>query len=323
MDYLDTNKQFRHRIILLVGYVRVAVAIGIATLVLLYEAYGFGLGKNGTVIQNGLAFFSSQPNPATVYVNGVNKAKTNARLVLPSGIYHIKLQRDGYRSWQRTIELDGGSVAHFDYPFLFPQTLVSKKIQTYAAAPGLVTQSPDRRWLLVEQPGSMTNFDLFDLKNPTKAPTTLSLPANILTKAVGSESWQLEEWADDDQHLVLQHNYDGKSEFILVDRSDPIQSQNLNTTLGATPAKLTLDNKKYDKYYLLDAAGTLQTASLQTPTPTTVLQHVLAYQSYGTDTLLYATDGGAQPARLTSNWPSAAKPTPYTPSRPARPTWST
>jgi hypothetical protein len=300
MDYLDPKKQFRHRIIMLVGYVLIAIAITIATLVLLYQAYGFGIGKNGTVIQNGLTFFSSQPHPANIYINNqIESVTTNTRLALPAGIYHIKLTRTGYRGWQRSIELDGGSVEHFDYPFLFPTTLTNKKIHPFAAAPGLFTQSPDRRWLLVETPGSMTNFEVYDLKNPTKTPTDISLPANLLTKATTSESWLLEEWADDNQHVVLQHNYGGKTEFILVDHTNPTQSLNLNTTLSSSPTKLTLNNKKYDRYYLYDApTGVLQTASLQTPAAAPVQQHVLAYQSYGTGTLLYVTSSGAPAGKV-------------------------
>jgi hypothetical protein len=300
MDYLDTKKQFRQRIILMVGYVLVAVAIAIATLILLYQAYGFGIGKNGAVIQNGLTFFSSQPHPASIYINNkLESVSTNTRLVLPAGIYHVKLTRNGYRDWQRTIELDGGSVEHFDYPLLFPSSLTTKKIQTFAAAPGLVTQSPDHRWLLVEDPSSMTNFNVYDLKNPTKPAVAVTLPASLLSKATDSESWQLGEWADDNQHVLLQHDYDGKTEFIMLDRTNPDQSVNLNTTLADSPSKLTLKNKKYDQYYVYDAAtAALQTASLKTPQLTPVLQHVLTYQSYSDDTLLYVTDEGAAAGKV-------------------------
>jgi hypothetical protein len=296
MDYLDPKKQLRQRIILLMGYVLVAIAIVIATLILLYQAYGFGIGKNGTVTQNGLTFFSSQPHPANIYVNNqLESATTNTRLVLLAGIYHVKLTRSGYHDWQRIIELEGGSVEHFDYPLLFPKTLTIKKIQTYTTAPGLMTQSPDHRWLIVEQPGSMTNFDVYDLKNPSKPPTTtVSLPANLLTKAVTSEAWQLGEWADDNQHVLLQHSYDDKTEFIMLDRTNPGQSLNLNSSLSVNPTKLTLKNKKYDQYYIYDATTkALQTDSLQTTPVTPLLQHVLAYKSYGNDTLLYVTDSDA------------------------------
>ena len=300
MDYLDPQKQFRHRIILLTGYVFIALAIIIGTLILLYEAYGFGLGKNGTVIQNGLFFFSSQPNPANIYVNGVlNSAQTNTRLVLPAAIYHIKLSRNGYRSWQRTIELDGGSVEHFDYPFLFPTKLTSKKLQPYTAAPSIVTQSPDHRWLVVQESNAPTTFDVYDLSNPTKAPTDISIPASLVTKATSGESWQLGEWADDNQHILLQHNYDGKAEFILVDRTNPSQSLNLNTTLSANPTKLTLNNKKYNQYYLYDAASSsLSTSTLSSPPAVPVLQGVLAYQTYASNTVLYATASGAPSGKV-------------------------
>jgi PEGA domain-containing protein len=301
MDYLDPKKQFRHKIILMIGYVLVGIAIAIGTIVLLYQAYGFGLGKNGTVIQNGLFFFSSQPHPADIYVDGALKpVKTNTRLSLPAGIYQVTLKRDGYRDWQRTIALDGGSVEHFDYPLLIPKVLTSKKVKTYDPAPGLSTQSPDHRWLLVQQPGTLTGFDIYDLKNPTKAPATLSLPGNLLSKATGAEGGlQLGEWAGDNRHVLLQHAYDGKTEFIMVDRTDPAQSVNLNTTLSASPAKLTLNNKKYDQYYLYDAAAArLQTASLKAPAAQPYLEHVLGYKSYGSDTMLYVTDNGATAGKV-------------------------
>jgi hypothetical protein len=303
MDYLDAKKQVREHIILMIGYILVALAITIATLILVEQAYGFGLAKNGTVIQNGLVFFSSQPNPANIYINGVlNPNATNARLFLPSGVYSVKLTRTGYRDWQRTIVFEAGSVEHFDYPLLFPNTLTTQKIQTYNAAPGLVTQSPDRRWLLVEQPNSSSSFDLYDLKDPAHPTmTAFTLPASLLSKATSTESWQLDGWADDNQHVLLTHLYDGKTEYILVDRANPSQSVNLNNTLGTNPTQLTLDNKKYDKYYVYNtnSDNTLETATLETGTVLTpYLQDVLAYQSYGSNTMLYVTSDGAPTGKV-------------------------
>jgi len=284
---------------LFVGYGLIGVAIVIATLVLLYQAYGFGLGKNGSVIQNDLTFFSSQPNPASIYVNGsLKNVSTNTRLVLPAGRYNVALARDGYRDWQHTIELSGGHVEHFDYPFLFPKQLTTKKLQSFAAAPGFSTQSPDRRWLLVQQPTGFSKFELYDLKNPAKEPTSLSLPDNLISAATGAQSWQLVEWAGDQDHVLLQHDYDGKTEYILVNRPDPNQSVNLNTSLSLSPAKLALKDKKFDQYYIYDAAGSLQTASLKNTTPVPRLQNVLAYKSYGSDTVLYVTAKDAPAGRV-------------------------
>ncbi len=296
MDYLDPKRKLRDHLVLMIGYVLVTLVIAIATLVLVYQAYGFGLSKNDTVIQSGLVFLSSQPNPANIYINGVlNANKTNTQLFLPSGVYTVTLTRNGYRPWQRTITFDAGAVEHFDYPVLFPIKLVTSRVHTYSTAPPLVTQSPSRQWLLVERPGSITNFDLYNLKNSAKpVMTQFSLPSGLLSKAISSESWKIDGWADDNQHVLLTHIYDGKREYIMVDTANPSQSVNLSNTYGS-PTELTLINKKYNDYYIYNAASqTLETASLSSGnTLTPFLQGVLAYKSYGNHTVLYVTASGA------------------------------
>lgn len=301
MDYLNIQKTRRHYIILMVGYILIGVGIVLGTRLLLEAAAGYGLGKNGTVIQNGEVYFSSQPHQASIYLDGqLNPKKTNTRLLLPANVYQVKLSRAGYRDWQRVVNLNGGSVEHFDYPLLFPTKLVTKKLASYNTAPDVMTQSPDRRWLLVQEPGALTTFDVYDLNSPDKASTDISLPAGVATTATSNESWQFVDWADDNQHVLLQHNYDGKTEFILLDRSDPTQSVNLTTTLATTGSEtISLNNKKYDQYYIYDqTTGVLQTASLGAPTLVPRLDHVLAYKSYGNDIIIYVTDDGAPTGKV-------------------------
>lgn len=298
MDYLDPQKQSRHRIIMLVGYVVIAIAIVTATMILMYQAYGFGIGQHGTVIQNGLVFMSSQPVSAQISIDGVNKTQTSARLVLPSGIYNFKLTRSGYHDWQRAIEVQGGSVTHYDYPLLIPTTLKPVKLQDFTVAPYTTTQSPDRRWLLIQRVNTPT-FDLFDLKSTTKLPITLSLPVSIITKAKASESWQTLDWADDNQHLLVQHNYDSKFEYILIDRQNIDQSVNLSTTLAISDARLSLREKKYDQYYVYDnATASLKTAGLITPVLAPLLERVLSYKTYGPGSVLYITDTEAPAGKV-------------------------
>ncbi|HVX24307.1 MAG TPA: PEGA domain-containing protein [Candidatus Saccharimonadales bacterium] len=293
MDYLDPKRQARHRLILFTGYICTAVAIFFATWLLLYVAYGFGISSDGKVIQNGLVFVSSQPHPAMISVDGRRvKDTTNTRLQLPSDRYEIMLSRPGYRNWRRSIDLLGGDVRHFDYPLLIPTNLQTTSVTTYTSAVPFTTQSLDRRWLLVQRPTSILSFDLYDLKNPNQAATTVALPSNLLTTGK-QQSWQLISWADDNRHVLLAHVYDGKTEYILVDWTTPNQSVNLTRTLNVTPRALTLDNQKYNQYILYTSSHSLQTISLQSSTPTTFLNQVLAYQTYGKNGVLYVTSKGA------------------------------
>lgn len=301
MDYLDPKKQARHHIILFTGYILIAIAIVITTLILVYQAYGFGIGKNGDVIQNGLVFFSSQPSGADIYLNGQrNNARTNSRIVLPEGIYQVKLERKGYRSWERKIELSGGKVKHFDYPFLLPETLSSRRLHTYASAPGMVAQSPDRRWLIVQQPTDQTKFDVYDLKNPENPAEVLALPSALITKpATPGERWEATEWASDNKHVLVKHYFDSKTEYILINREDSQRSRNLTTNLNLSSGELSLRDKKFDLYYLYDSTKkTLRTLGLSEPQATAVQDEVLAFKSYGSKTIVYATSVGAPNGRV-------------------------
>ena len=298
MDFLDPKKHRRHMIQLMVGYVLIGSAILIATVILLELAYGYGL-KNGQVIQNGLVFVSSQPNPAVISFNGkVIKARTNTRQLLQSGTYTMRLSLTGYQDWQQTIDVEGGSVAHYDYPFLFPNKLVTTTIKTYSASPSLTTGSPDLRWLLVTQPSNAAAFDMYDLKNPKLAPTVLTVPADVISTGT-TQSWSSPVWADDNRHVLVKHSYDGSYEYVLIDRQDPTQSVNLTKTLNAGASIITLLNDKYNQYYVYDASTqVLTTATLANPTETPYLQNVLAYQPYGSNSMLYATTDGAETGKV-------------------------
>lgn len=299
MDFLDPKKHRAHLIRLMIGYVLIGTALILTAVILLYRAYGFGL-KNGEVIQNGLIFVSSRPNPADMYVNGKKQDKTtNARLLMPAGQYAFVLEREGYRPWKRAINVEGGAVVRFDYPVLFPAKLTTTTAKRYEARPALTTQSPDRRWLLV-QSGAYTAFEVYDLNRDESeiAPEAFTLPENLFSLTQGTHSWQIVEWSSDNRRVLLQHiveqNGQPANEYILVDRENPDESVNLTRTLG-TAGKLLLRDKKYDQYYVFNQqAGQLSTASLEEPEPHLLLEDVLDYKPHGKDVILFATNQGAE-----------------------------
>lgn len=292
MEFLNPKQQRRHTIQLYIGYALVGIAIIIATTILLYQAYGFGLDKNGQVIQNGLLYLSSQPGGADITLNGTDKGTTNSRFNVPAGQYAVSLKRDGYRDWNRQVTVDGGAVARFDYPFLFPDELKTTSAQTFETAPLFTTESPSRRWLLMAQPngsGTGLTFIQRDLQNPTDATTSFSPPATIVAQK-GADSWQVIEWANDNRHALIKHNFEGGLEYILLDRQTPAQSINLSTTLDTTVSDIRLLDKRADTFVLYDAATqVVSKVSLKNTTPVTFAERVIAFQTYGDNTLLFVT----------------------------------
>jgi hypothetical protein len=297
MEFLDPKNQRAHTIRLFIGYVLIATALVLTTIILLYQAYGFGL-KNGQVIQNGLIFVSSTPGSADIYVNGKKRPETtNSRLLLPAGQYSFELQRAGYHSWKRAISLEGGALQRFDYPMLFPSKLVTQTTKKYTVKPTLTTQSPDRRWLITQTNTDYRTFDVFDLTKPDKDPTVISLPQTV-SALQGTSSWKLVEWSNDNSHVLLQHSTDNAghkaTEYILLSRDKPEESVNLTTALGLNPTTLALRDKKFDQYFIYTQEDQkLQTASIAQPKPVLLLDHILGFKTYGDKTVLYATDKGA------------------------------
>ncbi len=304
MDFIDPLKRRHHKIRLILGYVVLGTAILLTALILLYQANGYGFGKNGQIIQNGLVFVASTPSPANIYLNGsLSQSATNARLELPAGQYTLQLTRRGYRPWIRAIGVEGDSVEDFTYPFLFPTDLVTTSVQDYSVQPALETQSPNRQWLLLEQPASVGSFDEYDLSNPKQLATTVStiaIPTGILTASTGDQSLQLVSWSADNRHVLLLHTYSGGSEYIMFDRQVPSDSLNLTKTLGlSSGVQLSLNNAKYDQYYLYDpTAQTLSTASINTPAPVVLQNQVLSYTTYGGSSVLYVTSTAAPAGKV-------------------------
>lgn len=295
MDFLDPKKKKAHRIRLYLGYFLMAIALSIGTLILLYEVSGYDYDrKTGTVIQNGLVFVDSHPEQSQIYVNGKAEGETDTRLTLPSGQYEFEMRRNGYRTWKRSFNLEGSSVERLNYAFMFPDKLESTDAQLYASAPKFSTQSPDRRWLLVQKPGSLADFDMIDLNSDNDTVTGLTVPQNLLAAAAGEHSLEEEEWSTDNRHVLLKHTYQGGFEYIMLDREQPSQSINITKTLNIPITEVAMRDKKFDQLHILDGnGGILRFANTKTKEMTILARRVLAFKSYGDDVILYVTEEGA------------------------------
>lgn len=293
MDFLDPRLRRAHRRRLMIGYVLMGIVVGIATLLIVYLAYGYDIDrKTGNLIQNGIVFVDSNPRGARVYLNDVQQSSsTDLRLALPAGVYTIRLERDNYRTWERTFNLRGGEIERLVYPYLIPNDFVTNDVYAYDVTPALVTQSLDRRWVLVQKAGQTYQFDLFDLDDYQKAPTTILLPLSILTEPTAESSISVIEWSSNNRHVLIKRSFNQSSEYLLLDRESPNESINLNVTLGISPAEIRMRNKRQDQFYYLDAsAGTLRIANTRDRTLSApIATGVIDYRTYGDDMIIYVT----------------------------------
>jgi len=301
MDFLDARKKRAHAIRLFIGYGLIGILLFITTMILVFEARGYDVNRRtGEIIQNGLLFVDAHPETANIYLNGEAKGTTDSRMVLPAGEYTMELRREGYRSWTKTFNLAGSSIERLVYPFLFPSQLNSSDLKTYDEAPAFSTESPDRRWLLVQQPGSLRAFDLVRLDNKQDRLTTFELPEGIYTAAEGKHSLELVEWSTDNRHVVVKHIFATGSEFIMIDREKPQESVNVSRTFaGEAFNDVSMRGKKFDQLYLHnEPAGTLKAAELKSGLVTPLLTNVASYTTHDDDKILYAERGDGDTATV-------------------------
>ncbi len=303
MDFLDPKKKRAHHKRLMIGYVLVAIALGISTWLLVVLSSGYYYDRHtGTVIQNGLVFIGSHPGSADIYINGqIQQSHTDTKLLLPTGQYNIQLKRKDYRTWNRSLSLQGGKVERLDYPLLFPTNLQTKDTDLYASLPAFASSSPDHHWLLVQQPGQMLKFDVVDITTDSTALSTITIPVNLITASNDPlQSWLTPEWSTDNRHVLLRHHFGNSDEYIMVDRQNPASSFNVNRLFNNGSLQVVLRDKRFDQLYLFNpTANTLQTGDVKAVTTNTVLTHVVAFKPHDDKTILFISSDAKKPDNVT------------------------
>lgn len=69
------------------------------------RGYKFDL-KTFTFLPNGILVLKSEPDGASVYINGELKAATNANISLAPGAYDVEVKKDGYLSWYKRLTIE-------------------------------------------------------------------------------------------------------------------------------------------------------------------------------------------------------------------------
>jgi PEGA domain len=295
MDFLDPRERKLYTIRLMIGYILMTVLIFTATLILVFQAYGFGVDrKTGEVIQNGLLYIDSAPDKATIFLNGIEHNNlSNTRIALKEGTYQLTIRRDGYRDWTRSVDVRGGGIERITYPMLIQTNLAEEEIFNFGSGNVHTTQSPDRRWIMVNKTGSIKDFIEIDLKNANKQPNLpvtrqISFPEGIFSSSDQPHRIEVIEWANDNEHFLVEHFFGNESEFIMLNRDRPETSFNINSLLGRNPGKVSLRDKKFDHWYLQekDTGNLIFATARKELTP--IINSVISYKSHDDNVVLYS-----------------------------------
>lgn len=82
------------------------ILVGIAAVFISYYAKGYRLDLKTLKFQpNGILVIKSEPDGASVYINGELKTATNTTISLPPGTYDVEVKKEGFFSWYKRLSI--------------------------------------------------------------------------------------------------------------------------------------------------------------------------------------------------------------------------
>lgn len=269
----------------------VVVVALVTVLVFVMLGYQFNRG-DGKIEQGGLVQFDSHPGGANVTIDGANfGSQTASKTTMTAGQHFITMNRNGYKGWQKSINVVPGTVLWLNYARLIPNDLKTTNVASFAAVSSTVS-SPDDKWMAIKEDPATPAIRIANVSEDTPKVTTLELPpASYTHPAPGKvQNFSLEKWDPDSRFILVKHTYDdGKLEWMVVDSQDVTQTKNVTKLLDIDASKILFNESNSTILYA--QIGTdirkidLSAATLSRPLVTNVAEFSL----YDNSTITYST----------------------------------
>lgn len=263
--------------------------VGLVTL-LIFFTLGYRYNQDDGLVQTGLVQFGSKPSGAAVTIDGRGfGARTPSKTSLEQGPHDITIQRDGYRQWQKAIDVVGGAVLWLNYARLIPAELNPENVATFSTVSSTAV-SPDAKWMLVVEDPSSPTLRLIDLSKETAIePRALKLPDNLYTKPAEGEAqrFELEKWDSSSRYVIMKHIYGSKHEWLVIDTQDIAASQNISQLVGVDASQIIFGNNSSTVLFA-QIGNTIRridrsNATLSKP----LVDNIAEFSLYGDDTVIF------------------------------------
>lgn len=262
--------------------------VGLVTL-LIFFTLGYRYNQDDGVVQTGLVQFGSKPSGAQVVIDDTSfGSRTPSKTSLAAGQHAISMQRDGYRQWQKSVDVVGGAVLWLNYARLIPTDLDPSNVASFNAVSSTAV-SPDARQMLVAEDPASATLRLINLTDDKIKPVALQLPANLYTAPAEGESqrFELTKWDSSNRYVIVKHTHGGSHEWLVVDTRDVGSSQNITRLLGINASQLVFGNGTNSILYALvdDTVRRVDRGSATISRP--LVKNVETFSLYDSDTVVF------------------------------------
>lgn len=284
---------------LTITFMSLAVVLIVSAIVLSILGYRFD-SNNGSLEQGALLQFASEPSGATVEVDGkaaVNKTPTKFSVM--AGTHTFTMRRDGYEVWTKTIDVKAGTLNWLNYALLIPTERTPEKLTQFTGLSASLA-SPDSRAIAVLSDAKNPSIELIDIRSDDIKTVTLTLPQTLYTDALTpniSHAFTLNSWDQGGRYILMNHTYNDKSEWLIVDTRDINNSKNVTKLLNIDITSPVLAGTSGSIVYVI-SAGDIRKLDLSAATISrSLVSGVKSFELYDTNILTYVGVDQKDPTR--------------------------
>lgn len=279
------------------GLIAMVVSVLVIVTVTILFILGYRLDSiNGRLEQGALVQFDSTPPGARVSIDGepIN-AETPTKRSIIDGAHSFLVERDGYRPWAKSLDLEAGTLTWLDYIRMVPNDLKRETVRSFQSAAAMKA-APDLQTLIVQPVATEPVLERIDIRAQDIVASTLTLPEALYSSAEDNSvthTFTLDEWDDSGRYLLVKHTYNQSTEWLVVDTEDISRSSNISRLLsiGLSDVQFASTNGNI-LYGLTD--GVIRKLDLSNATISRgLVTKVDSFQMYESNTLTYT---GIDPA---------------------------
>lgn len=291
-----TKRQFLIRRIILSSIATLAVIILSAAAILFMLGYRLD-GINGRLEQGALLQFDSTPNNANVFVDGRNiGSRTSTKQTVIAGTHSIKMTKDGYQDWNRTLALSAGTLTWLDYTLFVPKERPVQRVASYASLADIAF-SPDGKWAFVQEKADSPVFQVVDLRAEDVKSSAIAIPESLYSDATVegvTHSFSIDSWDSGSRYALVKHLYRGQTEWLIVDTQNSTAVVNATQLLSVDFKDLQFAGTNGKVLYGLTTDGAIRKVDLAAATLSRAfVTHVESFTLYDNTIVTYIGDDPA------------------------------
>lgn len=286
MDFQENKKRQTAKVLIAESLMTITAILMVVILV--FVVSGYWINENFEMARSGMLQISSMPTGATVTIDeDALSQHTNTSRVIPAGEHTVRIEKDGYDSWSKTVTVKDGLLYRLHYPRLFLNERELENVPLEYNAKK-VSISPKREYaLLIDGTNKWALLNLDEEKNTIKQiDLAVAFSKNVFSREITSIEWN----NDQNKVLIGLIAEPEKTDWFLIDLSDVKRSVNISDEFGVGFSQIKMANGSSDVLFAL-RNGNLQKINLSNKSISAILaENVNNYRSCGDGIIFTAKD---------------------------------